>query len=235
MKPKKKKSALKRFFIWLIKIGICLFCFTLVQVAVFKFVNPPFTINMVYEWGLFKIRKHNYQRPRFEWQDLNKISPHLRKAVLASEDQRFLSHKGFDFEEIKIVLENAAKDQKIRGASTISMQAARSLFLFSSRNISRKIAEAYYTVLIELVWDKNRILEVYLNTVDWGHGVIGAEAAAKRYFSIPSKKLDARQAALLAAVLPSPHRWSVVNPSPYVVSRQKRILRDMRLMPLIGK
>ncbi len=233
MKKRGARPLWKKIFFFGFKVFFAIFCFTLIQVVAFKYLNPPFTVNMVYEWAISKIEKKTYAFPRYEWQDINDISPHLRKAVIASEDQRFLSHHGFDLEELKIVFEELLIKHRIRGASTISMQAARSLFLFSSRNITRKLAEAYYTVLIELIWDKKRIFEIYLNTVDWGTGVVGAEAAAQKYYSIHAIKIDPSQASLLAAILPSPHKWSVKNPTPYLKTRQKRILKDMPKMPLL--
>ena len=157
----------------------------------------------------------------------------MRRAVIAAEDQRFLSHNGFDFNEIKNALKTLIKSKKLRGASTISMQTARSVFLLSSRSMFRKMAEIYYTVLVELFWDKHRILEMYLNTVDWGTGVTGAEAASQKYFSKSAQHLTPSQAALMTAILPNPHRWSVKHPTPYLKARQKQIMRDMHLMPLL--
>ncbi len=153
--------------------------------------------------------------------------------MIAAEDQRFLFHNGFDFKEIKNALKTLIKTKKLRGASTISMQTARSVFLLSSKRFYRKIAEMYYTVLIELFWDKHRILEMYLNTVDWGTGITGAEAASQKYFSKSARHLTSAQAALMTAILPSPHIWSVKHPSPYIKLRQGQIMKDMALMPLL--
>ncbi|MBF0204844.1 MAG: transglycosylase domain-containing protein, partial [Desulfamplus sp.] len=133
--------------------------------------------------------------------------------------------------EIKKAVDDIKAGKKTRGASTITMQAARSLFLVPWRSILRKGIEAYYTVFMELLWGKKRILEMYLNTVDWGVATVGAHAAAERYFSCSAHELTKAQAALLAAILPSPHTWSPTNPDNYVKSRQKRIMKDMRLMP----
>ena len=169
-----------------------------------------------------------------EWRPLNEIAPHIRKAVLAGEDQRFLSHNGFDFSEINEAMRDMVARKGFRGASTISMQTARTVFLWPARSLCRKILEAYYTVLIEIFWSKERILEIYLNTVDWGKGIMGIEAASRAYFHISSARVSQRQAALLAAILPSPHRWSPTNPNHYVLKRQGRILRDIRKMPLVS-
>jgi monofunctional biosynthetic peptidoglycan transglycosylase len=144
-----------------------------------------------------------------------------------------MHHHGFDFREIKLAITDIITRKGFRGASTISMQTARSLFLPSSRTLTRKVAEAWYTILIELVWNKKRILEMYLNTVDWGRANVGAQAAARAYFSCDAKGLTAKQAALLTAILPSPHKWSTVSPTPHVRQRQARILKQMKNMPVI--
>ncbi|MBT3176600.1 MAG: monofunctional biosynthetic peptidoglycan transglycosylase [Desulfobacula sp.] len=232
---KKKKRKKTGSWIWkaLLKIVLCLFCFTIVQVLSLKFINPIFTPNVAWEWAESIIKKQPERRPNYIFKKIEFISPHLRKAVIAAEDQRFLSHNGFDFKEIRNVLKTLIKRKKIRGASTISMQAARSVFLLSSKSVFRKIAEVYYTVLIELFWDKHRILEIYLNTVDWGTGVTGAEAASQKYFSKSAQHLSSSQAALMTAILPNPHIWSVKNPSPYIKERQAKIMKDMALMPQI--
>jgi len=216
-----------------VQIIFIVFCFTIIQVLALKFINPPSTPNVAWEWAESVIKNRPDRRPKYNFIRINNISPHLRRAVIAAEDQRFLSHNGFDFNEIKNALKNLIKKQKLRGASTISMQTARSVFLLSSRNWSRKIAEMYYTVLIELFWDKQRILEMYLNTVDWGTGVTGAEAASQKYFSKNAKHLTQAQAALMTAILPNPHKWSVVHPTPYLKKRQKQIQKEMHLMPLL--
>jgi monofunctional glycosyltransferase len=166
------------------------------------------------------------------WRSFKQISPHIKKAVLAAEDQRFLAHKGFDFIELNKALKDMATGKGYRGASTITMQVARTVFLWPSRTWTRKGLEAYYTVLLELFLSKKRILEVYLNTVDWGKGIRGVGAAAEAYFHVSAGRLSRGQAALLAAVLPSPHRWSPIKPNARVLRRQKRILKDMNKMPL---
>ena len=168
------------------------------------------------------------------WRPLNEISPHLRKAILAGEDQRFLSHHGFDFTEMNLAIQDMFFKREIRGASTITMQTARTVFLWPNRDLFRKMAEAYYTLLIELFWSKERILEIYLNTVDWGQDLMGVETASIKYFHIPASSISRYQAALLVAVLPSPHKWSPIRPNTQVLARHKKILKDMKKMPLIG-
>ena len=208
-------------------------CLSLFQVAALRYINPPFTVNMVWERLRHELFDAPYVLPAYEWQNLSDISPHLQQAVIASEDQRFLTHHGFDFEEIKIVIKNMMENKGFRGASTITMQAARSVYLPASRNMLRKLAEAWYTVLIELVWDKKRILEIYLNTVDWGTGIVGAQAGARVYFGKNADDLTLEQAALMAAILPSPHKWSVKDPGPHVKKRQRHILTAMPAMPIL--
>ncbi len=231
MKKKKKNAS----WIWkiILKIVLLFFCFTIVQVLALKFINPPCTPNVAWEWAEAIIQKQPEKKPTYEFKKIELISLHLRKAVIAAEDQRFLSHNGFDFNEIKNALNTLIRKKKLRGASTISMQTARSVFLLSSKSFFRKIAEMYYTVLIELFWNKQRILEMYLNTVDWGTGVTGAEAASQKYFSKSAQHLSSSQAALMTAILPNPHIWSVKNPSPYIKLRQEQIMKDMVHMPHI--
>ena len=170
-----------------------------------------------------------------QWVRLGDISPDLRRAVLAAEDQRFLAHHGFDFTEMEEVIHGFLNGGAIRGASTITMQAARTVFLWPGRTLLRKAAEAYYTVLIEWTWTKERILEVYLNTVDWGDGCAGVRAAAARYFGVEPCEINRSQAALLASILPNPRRWSASKPSPQVLARKDKIMKDLDLMPLLPR
>jgi monofunctional biosynthetic peptidoglycan transglycosylase len=206
---------------------------SLLQVAVLRFVNPPFTGTMVSNWVADKMAGREVRWPDPEWRPLRKISPHLRRSVLAGEDQRFAAHNGFDFIEMNQALQDAMDGGRVRGASTITMQVARTVFLWPGRSLVRKSLEAYYTVLIEAFWGKKRILEIYLNTVDWGEAVVGAEMASRKYFRTNASYLTAEQAALLAAILPSPHHWSAEHPTEYVKERQRRILDDMKKMPLL--
>lgn len=172
---------------------------------------------------------------RHQWVPLSDISAHLLQAVVAAEDQKFLSHRGFDLRAIEKAFDYNSKGKKIRGASTISQQTAKNVFLWTGRSWLRKGLETGLTVLLEAVWGKPRILEVYLNSVEFGPGVYGAEAAAKRYFGTSASQLSRSQAALLAAVLPNPHRFSVQKPSAYVAKRQHWILRQMRQLGSVQK
>jgi len=231
----KNKKPFKKIIEWglkfLIKLCLILIIFTIVQVSLLRFIDPPFTVRILLIRFKNTFSSKYYIRPHYYWQPLNKISPHLKKAVLASEDQRFLSHKGFDIIEMNKAVQDILRAKRLRGASTITMQAARSVFLWPGRSWLRKTVEAYYTVLIEIFWSKMRILEIYLNTVDWGTGIIGAEAASRKYFNISAEQINPSQAARMAAILPSPHKWSPTNPSDYVKKRQKIIMQYMKKMP----
>jgi monofunctional biosynthetic peptidoglycan transglycosylase len=207
---------------------------TVFEVFLVRFLNPPYTVRMAVD-RLLNSGGPTSGSPSIRWVRLGDISPHLRRAVLAAEDQRFLTHRGFDFAEMEEAVNEFLDGKSMRGASTITMQVARTMFLWPDRTLLRKAAEAYYTVLIEWVWTKERILEVYLNTVDWGDGCVGVRAAAARYFGVKPRDLSRSQAALLASVLPNPRRWSASNPSPQVLARKNRILKDLELMPLLPR
>lgn len=163
------------------------------------------------------------------WVSLSRMSKEMPVAVIASEDGRFFSHHGFDFKAIESAAKRnlSQKNKNKLGASTISQQTAKNVFLWPGRSWLRKGLEAYFTVLIELMWSKERILEVYLNSIEMGEGIYGVEAVAEEHFGITAEKLSARQCALIAATLPSPRRFSSLHPSNYVKKRQQRILREM--------
>ncbi|MEO8308611.1 MAG: monofunctional biosynthetic peptidoglycan transglycosylase [Pseudomonadota bacterium] len=165
-----------------------------------------------------------------EWRDLGAISPQLQLAVIASEDQRFPEHSGFDYEQIQKSLDAAERTGRSRGASTISQQVAKNLFLWGGRSWVRKGFEAWFTVLIEWLWPKRHILEMYLNIAQFGRGVYGAEAAAQAFFHKPATRLTASEAARMAAVLPNPKRFRIDAPSRYVLRRQGQIEAQMRAL-----
>ncbi|MGQ0742636.1 MAG: monofunctional biosynthetic peptidoglycan transglycosylase [Alphaproteobacteria bacterium] len=188
-----------------------------ILIMIYRFVPPPFTplmIGTAIEDGVV----HQ------NWVPLEKISPYLVRAVVAAEDERFCTHSGFDWAAIERALKHNERNKRLRGASTISQQTAKNLFLTPARNWVRKGAEAWLTVLIEALWPKRRILETYLNVVEWGHRRFGAEAAARGYFGKPASRLNAMEAVRLAAVLPSPDRWRVHAPGPYVASRTDTLI-----------
>lgn len=175
-----------------------------------------------------------YQR-RHQWVALEKISRHVLQAAVASEDQKFLEHHGFDMQAIEKALVYNSKGTKVRGASTISQQTAKNVFLWSGRSWFRKGLETGLTVLIEGVWGKSRILEIYLNSIEFGPGVFGVEAAAQQYFNRSAAQLTAQQAALLVTVLPNPHRFLLERPSPYMRKRQLWVQKQMRQLPAVAK
>jgi monofunctional biosynthetic peptidoglycan transglycosylase len=166
----------------------------------------------------------------YEWVNLERISSHAAIAVIASEDQQFPFHAGFDLNSIRESVRASERGKKLRGASTISQQVAKNLFLWNGRSFVRKGVEAWMTVLIELTWPKERILEVYLNIVELGKGIYGMEAAARRFYHKPAARLTSSEAAVLAAVLPNPIRMHADRPSAYVLERRDWILGQMRAL-----
>lgn len=209
---------LKNIVKWLFRIIIGFIVFSVVLTAAYTYIDPPFTplmfIRVVEGW--FDAKSTGITK---EWRDYEEISPNVFKAVMSGEDARFMSHEGFDWKAI----ERAQKLNKTRkrplGASTISMQTSKNTFLWHGRNYVRKGLEAYYTVLIEALWGKKRILEVYVNVIEWGDGIYGVEAAAQTYFHKSAAQLSQREAALLAAVIPNPRRWNPAKPTSYILKR----------------
>ena len=169
-------------------------------------------------------------RNAYEWVALEQISPHAAVAVIAAEDQQFPFHVGFDFKSIREAVRHNARSKRVRGASTISQQVAKNLFLWQGRSWFRKGLEAWFTILIEVIWPKERILEVYLNIAELGPATYGVEAAAARYLRKPAARLTRREAALFAAVLPNPRLMRINAPSPYVQRRRDKILGQMRAL-----
>ena len=196
-------------------------------VLVLRFVPPPFTAMMLEQ-------PRPIREIQYEWRDRRELAATAARAVIASEDQRFLARHGFDFDQLQIALDEHRAGDELRGASTITQQVAKNLFLWSGRSFVRKGLEAYFTVLLEACWPKQRILEVYLNVAELGDGVFGVEAAARRFFGVSASALSAEQAALLAAVLPNPRKLLADRPSSYVRSRQSWILGQMRLLETRG-
>lgn len=204
---------LVRFFGWSLAVMLAA---SVAAVAALRWVEPPLSAFMLWD------RIGNERAPRYEWVPLEKISPHLRITVVAAEDQKFPTHFGFDFQSIAEALDENRKRQ--RGASTITQQVAKNLFLWGGHSYLRKLVEAWFAALIELFWPKQRILEVYLNIAEFGPGIYGAEAAARAFFAKPARRLNPYESALLAAVLPNPRRMSAVRPSRYVHGRAWEIL-----------
>ena len=199
---------------------------TALPVAALRFVPPLGSALMLERWVEARTAGRSF-RLRYDWVPLPRIAPALRRAVIASEDQRFFEHGGFDWRSLQGAVGAWWDGKRLRGASTISQQVAKNLFLWPGRSFLRKALEAWLTLWIEGLWPKQRILEVYLNVVELGDGVFGAEAAARRYFGRGAARLTAHEAALLAAMLPSPRRSSIANPSRALRARQRWILRQI--------
>ena len=189
----------------------------------------PLTSAFMLESSLaaWRAQDHAYHTD-YQWASLEQISAHAAIAVIASEDQQFPFHAGFDFNSIREAVRASEHGRRLRGASTISQQVAKNLFLWSGRSLVRKGLEAYFTVLIETLWPKERILEMYLNVAQFGDGIYGVQAAARRFWHKPALRLSSSEAALLAAVLPNPERLHADRPSRYVLARRDWILGQMR-------
>jgi len=192
----------------------------LASVAVPSMLPPPMTFLMV-------TRMIEGEGLSYRWRSLDDISPRLVEAVIASEDARFCEHRGFDMKAIEKALKANERGGRMRGGSTISQQTAKNVYLWPGRDWVRKGFEAGYTLLIETVWGKRRVMEVYLNVAEWAPGVYGAEAASRHWFDKSASELSAREAARLAAILPSPRRYNAAAPGPYVRRRASRVLAAM--------
>lgn len=215
---------LKRFFKFIFKIILWFIGISVFLVLLFKWVPVPGTPLM----AIRALSSDSPPRYEHDWVSMENISPNLQLAVVASEDQKFLSHQGFDVEAIEKAIENNKKGKRVRGASTISQQTAKNVFLWQGRSWLRKGFEVYFTFLIELLWDKERILEVYLNSIEMGDGVYGAEAAAQFWFNKPAAKLSQSEAAAIAAILPNPRVYKASPASNYIGNRKSWITRQMR-------
>jgi len=215
---------------WKVFLYFLLFYFgtSILIVIAYRFINPPVTplmlirlVGQAYNGQTIKLKK--------EWISLDEMSTSLPQAVVAAEDNMFIEHSGFDFEAIQKAKEynQKKKGKKVRGASTISQQTAKNVFLWPQRSWIRKGLEVYFTVLIEFIWGKKRIMEVYLNVIETGKGIYGVEAASQQYFGKSAGKITRSQAALIAAILPNPLKWNPASPTEYLLGRQQWILWNM--------
>ncbi|MGC8864987.1 MAG: monofunctional biosynthetic peptidoglycan transglycosylase [Bacteroidales bacterium] len=219
---------------WLRRLVLFFLGSTLLVVILYRFVPVYFTPLMLIRYA--EALKDDKKEARIlrDWTPLEDISPNLWLAVVAAEDQNFMTHFGFDLDAIEKAREHNKKSRRIRGASTISQQTAKNVFLWPQRSWLRKGLEAYFTFLIEVFWGKKRILEVYLNVAEMGQGIYGAEAAAQFYYHKSADRLTRSEAALLAAILPSPLRRNPARPSAYLLARQQRILNQMNNLEKIS-
>lgn len=214
---------IKRIFKFLLKIILWLVLFSFLLVLLFKWIPVPFT-------PLMGIRSLEYPKKKIQhqWISIKEISPYLQLAVIAAEDQNFVRHNGFDYAAIEKAIEENRQGSRIRGASTLSQQTAKNIFLWPQRSWVRKGLEVYFTFLIEWVWDKERILEVYLNSIEMGKGIYGAEAASWYWFKKPAAQLSPSEAAAIAAILPNPREYSANPTSNFIEGRRAWILRQMK-------
>jgi len=225
--PTKRRTWWRRLLRWTSWGLLALVASSLMTVLLLRFVPVPFSALMV------ERRIQSWFTPgpytsRHDWVSLEDIAPCMGVAVIAAEDQNFAEHFGFDWKAIEKAVEHNEHSRRKRGASTVSQQTAKNIFLWSSRSWVRKGFEVYFTLAIETLWPKKRILEVYLNSVEFGDGIFGVEAASRSYFGKPAKALRPSEAALLAAVLPNPHKFKVSSPGPYIQKHQAWILIQMR-------
>lgn len=220
---------LKKIFRFILRTVLVLFLLSIVMTIVYRFVPVPVTPLMIQRY--FEMEDGKIDK---DWKPLEEISDNLPLAVVTAEDQKFEEHYGFDLEAIEkaVKYNEKHKGKKVKGASTISQQTAKNVFLWPGRSWVRKGLEVYFTFLIELFWSKERIMEVYLNVIEMGPGVYGAEAAAQHYFNKPAEKLTKSEAASIAAILPNPNRWSASKPTPYIVKKRNWILRHMKKIEL---
>lgn len=231
--PRKTKQTLwKRIVRITAKVLLWFFLVSVLWVLAYRFINPPITLLMVQRNIARKADGKEFKLAK-TWVKFDEISDNMKRAAVSAEDQLFLKHLGFDIKAIEKAYQNNAKGKKVKGGSTISQQTAKNVFLWPGRSYIRKGFEAYFTLLMELLWSKERILEVYLNVIEMGDGIYGAEAASQAYYGKSCRKLTRSEAALIAACFPNPLRWNPNKATSYIRHRQNLILRNMkRLGPL---
>lgn len=223
-------SFIQFLFRWVIKVIKWFFIVSILSVIFFRFFPVPITPYMIFNLPTQLFEENRKFRLKKDWVSIDEMSSYMPKAVVATEDQKFYNHWGFDIEAIQKAIKNNEKGKKIKGGSTISQQTAKNVFLLHHRSYIRKGLEAYFTVLIELFWSKERILEVYLNVIEFGDGIYGVQAASNYFFNKDAKDLSRNEAALLAVVLPNPIKYKVDKPSGYVLKRKKWCVRQLKLM-----
>lgn len=225
---KKIRDLIKKVILWIV---VAFFASTILSVAVLRFMPVWFTPLMFIRLAQ-QVSEGKELTLHHHWVPLEEIAPSLPTAVMASEDARFQEHHGFDYKAIEhAAMRNIKHPEKRKlGASTISQQTAKNVFLWPGRSWVRKGFEVYFTTLIELMWTKQRIMEVYLNSIEMGDGIYGADAVAEHHFNTTADKLTKAQCALIAVSLPNPRRMNSARPSAYMLKRQKRILREMRFV-----
>jgi monofunctional biosynthetic peptidoglycan transglycosylase len=216
---------LKKLFVFIFKLLLWFLLITIGWVILYKFVPVPYTPLMAIRY--FESEQENFETEH-DWVEIQQISKNLQLAVIASEDQNFLKHSGFDYEAIEKAYKNNKSGKRMRGGSTISQQTAKNVFLWPERSWFRKGLEVYFTFLIETFWSKERILEVYLNSIEMGNGVYGAEAASRHWFGKSAANLSQYEAAAIAAVLPNPRKYRAAPASGFIEKRKQWIVQQMR-------
>ena len=224
----KRTGKRRRIGRWLLLAPFVLLLFSVLQVVVLRFVDPPFSMVMAADQLQRWVSGPGRSLLAYDWVDREQMASCVPISLVAAEDQQFPLHNGFDLAAIAKAREHNQRGGKVRGASTISQQVAKNLFLWQGRSWLRKGLEAWYTVLIELLWPKHRIIEVYANIAELGDGVYGVQAASRQFFGRDAAALSANQCARLAAVLPAPRRYNAANPGPYVQRRASWIQRQAR-------
>lgn len=214
---------LRKIFRWIIGIFLVLWVLSIVAVVAYRFV-PVYITPLMVSRAVSQLWTGERVVWEHDWVSLDRISPNLVRAVVASEDNLFPEHSGFDMQQIRKAMEEADRGKRQRGASTISQQTVKNVFLWSSHSYIRKGLEAYFTLLAEWIWGKERIMEIYLNSIEMGKGIYGAQAVARLHFSKTAEKLTASESALIAATLPNPRRFNSAKPSAYILQRQAAIL-----------
>ncbi len=223
----KKKKMIRKGLVFVKKIAIWFFGISIFLVIIFKFVPVPATPLMLVRCVEQKLAGQDIVCSH-DWVPIDEISISMQKAVISSEDGTFLDHNGFDFEAMQKAFASNNRGKKLKGGSTISQQTAKNVFLWQGRSYVRKGLEAYFTVLIELVWGKKRIMEVYLNSIEMGDGVYGVEAAAQFWYGKSAKNLSNREAAGIAAILPNPRKFRANRSSVYIENKKGKIVKLMR-------
>lgn len=224
----------RRIFRFFLKLTLWFFAISIGLVILYRFVPVPLTPLMVVRLFEQAADENRNMKLKKDWVSMDEISKNAPQAVYASEDQKFLDHNGFDIEAMKKAWEGNKNGKRIKGASTITQQTVKNVFLWQGRNYLRKGLEAYFTVLVELIWTKERIMEVYLNVIEMGDGIYGIEAASQEFYNKPAAKLSRAEAAMIAAVLPNPIRWSPIRPTSYNRQRQAWIMKQMNNLNPLG-
>lgn len=221
---------MRKIYLFFVKLALWFIVISVTLVVLFRFIPVPMTPLMVSRY--FEYKDDDNVGMSHDWVSLDEISPNLQKAVIASEDDTFLTHHGFNFKAMQKAYKSNKKGKRIKGGSTISQQTAKNVFLWQGRSYVRKAFEAYFTVLIEILWSKERIMEVYLNSIEMGKGVYGAQAAAQHWYGKDAASLTKREAAGIAAILPNPIKYKAKNSSSYINRKKNRIVRYMRYVKL---